>query len=211
MATVERQKVRAEITFGSFTIRTPYVMSFNVRRARGQMAATFSASVKVDSNSISSSTSIIAEDIVIKAGVSPLLRTVFTGKIEKCVVNPVRNNASKVMLNISGRDVMADLDGQKINRRVKTYRDGSSPPERWAVVTNVIKQHTPRVQKFPERITDKKPKAVKELPNLPLEATAKAYTLQQLLKRDLDNRAISGIVITKQSSSAQAETEEGEE
>ena len=152
MATIERQKVRARIELGSIIVETPNVVSFSVTRARNQMTANFSASIRIDYNEIDSATELVAESIVIKAGLQYSLKTVFTGKVEKCVVNPIRTDASKVMLNLSGRDVLSILEGQNINRRLKTYRDGGSPPERWGVVTGVIKHNTPTIQKFKEKV-----------------------------------------------------------
>jgi hypothetical protein len=108
MATIEKQKVRAKIKFGNITVETPDVVSFGVNRSRNQMSATFSASVKIGYDEIGSSIEVLAETIVIEAGLKNNLNTVFTGQIEKCIVNPVRTDASKVILNLSGRDVIAD-------------------------------------------------------------------------------------------------------
>lgn len=161
MANLEKQPIRAEITIGNrYVIRTPNVVSFNVTRSRGQASAQFSASVKVDYDEISSSSSLINATIVIKAGESTnfgSLPTVFTGLVYKCVINPIRTDASKVMLNISGEDVLSILKGQKINRRLITRRDGSIPPQRWGIVNNITKQHTPARQKFPDKVYTKKP------------------------------------------------------
>lgn len=164
MANLEKQPIRAEITIGNrYVIRTPNVVSFNVTRSRGQASAQFSASVKVDYDEISSSSSLINATIVIKAGESTnfgSLPTVFTGLVYKCVINPIRTDASKVMLNISGEDVLSILKGQKINRRLITRRDGSIPPQRWGIVNNITKQHTPARQKFPDKVYTKKPVVV---------------------------------------------------
>lgn len=164
MATLEKQPIRAEINIGNkYTIRTPNVMSFNVTRARGQASAQFSASVKVDYSDISSSSSLVNSKIIIKAGESTSfgsLPTVFTGLIYKCVINPIRTDVSKVMLNISGQDVLSILNGQKINRRLVTNRDGDIPPQRWGIVNNITKQHTPARQKFPDKVYSKNPVVV---------------------------------------------------
>ena len=199
MATLEKQKVRAEIIFGDITVRTPDVVSFSVNRARNQVSASFSASVRIGYTEIGSSTEILAETIVIRAGVQNSLKTVFTGKIEKCVVNPVRADASKVILNLSGKDVLAVLEGQKINRRLKTYRDGDTPPERWGVVTNIVKHNTPVIQKFKEKIFDDKPKVTNRLPQFPLYKTPDAF----VVNKDTPSKVYGGIVV-----SAVAEEEE---
>jgi hypothetical protein len=164
--TLEKQKVRAKITIGSEVMETPDVVSFRVSRARGQMSASFSATVRVDYDLLASTTDWLAEEVVIEAGEKPLLRTIFTGVIYKVAVNPIRTDASKVMLSLSGRDKMSVMEGQKINRRVKTYRDGSTPPERWGSVTSVLKHNTPHKQKFPVKVWTPKDLGVNELPNL---------------------------------------------
>lgn len=157
MAELTKQKIRAEILFGGMTIETPNVMSFNVRRARGQMCATFSASVKVSSSI--TATDIDASEIIIKAGSEGNLKTIFTGKIFKCTATPIRTDASKIMLNLSGKDVLHRLEGQKINRRVTTYRDGTTPPQRWGVVTSVTRENTPIKQKFKTKVASHEPVA----------------------------------------------------
>ena len=117
MASITRQKIRARITFGNIIVETPDVLSFNVRQQRGQMSATFSASVKVDHDDIRSGTEVVASTIVIEAGLLNNLNKIFTGKIYKCVINPVRTDASKVVLNLAGRDILSVLEGQKVNRK----------------------------------------------------------------------------------------------
>ena len=192
MATIERQKVRARIELGSIIVETPNVVSFSVTRARNQMTANFSASIRIDYNEIDSATELVAESIVIKAGLQYSLKTVFTGKVEKCVVNPIRTDASKVMLNLSGRDVLYILEGQNINRRLKTYRDGGSPPERWGVVTGVIKHNTPTIQKFKEKVYNEKPKVTNRKPEFPLYVTPDAVDVNKLLP----NKVYGGIEVT---------------
>lgn len=190
MATIQGQKVRAKVTIGGGTIVvTPNVVSFNVRRARNQMAATFSASLKIPHTTAND----IGADIIIEAGLKGRLNKIFTGTIEKSTINPIRTDASMVMLNISGRDVLGILEGQKINRRVKTYRDGSEPPERWGVINSVIKHNTSKMEKFPVNIIDHKPKAVQTLPVLPLETTPPAYDVDRTI---LDKTA-SSIEVSK--------------
>ena len=181
MATLEKQPIRAEITIGdSYTIRTPNVMSFNVTRSRGQASAQFSASVKIDYDDISSSSSLINSKIIIKAGESTnfgSLPIVFTGLVYKCVINPIRTDASKVMLNITGQDVLSILNGQKVNRRLVTRRDGSIPPQRWGIVNSIAKQHTPARQKFPDKVYSKNPVVVVDWQGNYNVSTPDAYRL----------------------------------
>lgn len=198
MATITKQRVRAKIKFGNITVETPDVVSFSVNRSRGQISANFSASVRVGYEEIDSSTEILAETIVIEAGAIGVgcgtagLKTIFTGTVEKCVVNPIRTDASKVMLNLAGRDFLSILEGQKINRRLKTYRDGSSPPERWGSVTGVIKHNTPVIQKFKEKIYDAKPKVTSRKPEFPLYVTPDAFDVE----KNIPTRVYGGIEVS---------------
>lgn len=181
MATLEKQPIRAEIKIGDkYIVRTPNVMSFNVTRSRGQASAQFSASIKVNYDDIASSSSLVNSDVVIKAGESTSfgsLPTVFTGLIYKCVINPIRTDVSKVMLNITGQDVLSILNGQKINRRLITRRDGSIPPQRWGIVNSISKQHTPARQKFPDKVYSKKPTVVVDWQGTYNVTTPDAYRL----------------------------------
>jgi len=198
MATLTKQPVRAEITIGTerkvITIRTPNVVSFSVARSRGQMTATFNASIKVPYDDIAGSTSLLAERIVIKAGASNDFRnlnTIFTGKIFNCVVNPIRTDASKVMLNISGKDVMHVMEGQKVTRRLKTYRHGETPPERWGMINQITKHHTPKTQRFPDKLYTKAPVVVRELQSTYKVETAPAFgdvSNEPVRTRNIKNR-----------------------
>jgi hypothetical protein len=151
MATLDKQAVRAEIIMGSYTVRTPDIISFSVSRTRGQMYSTFNASVKVPYTMVEAG-DFVADSLQIRAGAESRLNTIFTGKIYKCVVSPIRTDASKVQLSISGKDVLGVLEGQKVNRRLKTYKYGDKPIERWGIVNNVVKHNTPAIQKFKNKI-----------------------------------------------------------
>ena len=162
MATLTQQRVRAEVSFGTYTVRTPDVISFSVNKRRGQPISTFSASVKVSYTFVETG-EVLHKKIVIKAGTPTANNTVFTGWIHEIVVSPIRSDASKVMLSISGKDILSVLEGQKITRRTKTYMDGSRPIERWGVVNNVVRQNTPARQRFKNKIYTKNKLAIKGL------------------------------------------------
>lgn len=154
-ATILYQKIRARITFGGIVVVTPYVVSFNVRKARGQMAATFSASIKVPTGTFSASRGgddVIGSAITIEAG-APSLRRIFTGRVFKIIVNPVFTDSSLVMVNLSGRDVLSLLEGQKVTRLVDTLRDqeGNSPG-RWGVITSVTRSDQSLEGRFYNRL-----------------------------------------------------------
>lgn len=156
MASFTKQAVRAEITLGgSIIIQTPNIESFNVHRARGQASATFSASVKVQYTDVLRLSSLVSARVVIRAGEGTgfaALPIVFTGIIHSCTANPVRTDARLTMLNISGKDEMFIMEGQKINRRLTTYRDGATPPERWGVINSISKQNTPIRKRLPLKV-----------------------------------------------------------
>lgn len=56
---------RARISIGGLTVQTPYVLSFNVRKARGQVGS-FDASLKVSHDEISGSIS--GGNAIVEAG-----------------------------------------------------------------------------------------------------------------------------------------------
>jgi len=193
--TLNNQPVRAEVSIGSLgTIKTPDVVSFSVRRSRNQMCATFQASIKVDADELSSTKEILSTEIVIKAGLKSHLKTIFTGKIYSCVINPIRTDASKVMLNLAGKDVLSRLEGQKINRRITTYRDGSNPPERIGYITNILRKNVPIRQKFKTKLYSKDPKVIYGIPAERIVETLKAYIPE--LNRNIPKDTASSITYT---------------
>ena len=174
---LDNQPVRAEVYVGDLgTISTPYVVSFNVRKSRGQMCSTFQASLKIDIDELASTTDVINENIIIKAGLRGSLKTIFTGKVFSCVINPVRTDASKVMLNLTGKDVLCRLEGQKINRRIKTYRDGSDPPGRVGYINSVSRKNIPIRQKFKTKLFTDDPTCINTNLDERVIKTFKAYT-----------------------------------
>jgi hypothetical protein len=189
MATLDKQVVRAEIEMGVYTIRTPDILSFSVNRARGQMYATFNASVKVPYTMIDSGNFVVRE-IKIRAGAGYSLNTIFTGKIYKCIINPIRTDASKVMLNISGKDILGTIEGQKINRRLKTYKYGDNPIERWGIVNNVVKHNTPAIQKFKNKVFSPYPIGITGLKGSSLVETPSSFQYSSAYK-SYANRGLS--------------------
>jgi len=185
-------------------VETPNVVSFNVSRSRGQMSATFSASIKVPHDDIDN---LVNSTILIEAGTldGGGIRPIFTGTIERIVVNPVRTDASKIMLNLSGRDVLYVLEGQKVNRRVTTYRNGDNPPERWGAVTEVLRHNTGRLERLPIKVNSNTAKAVQNLPQNTLDQTPNLFQIKQALDGTLPKKTYGAIEITKtvESSSSQ--------
>lgn len=162
-ATLTTQQVRAKIVIGLrqdingksvIDVSTPDVVSFNVSRKRGQKSATFSASIKVPYD-VFTGAPIKANTINIYAGLKGDMDTnmetkckIFTGYIYQMVINPIRTDASKIMLNLSGADTFSIMDGQNITRRVSA-KQGTG---RFGVITGVIAENTPQTRRFPTKV-----------------------------------------------------------
>lgn len=112
-ANITLERIRAEISFGILSFETPDVKSFSVSRSRGQLAATFSASIEVPATTIFP----VDQDIVIRAGVLGDIKTIFTGKVLNITVNPSFERASTYVVNMSGSDRLQELDGKTLSRR----------------------------------------------------------------------------------------------
>jgi hypothetical protein len=110
---IELVKVNARIHVGSMIVETPFIQSFNVTKTRGQ-ASSFSASLKVSSNSMSS---VSGGDVKIYAGVIGSMDLIYTGIIKQASLSPCWDDPGYVFLNISGTDVLSLLQGKKYTRR----------------------------------------------------------------------------------------------
>lgn len=117
---VRVEQVRATVKFSGLTVKTPFVRAFNVDKARGKLASTFSASLEV---SVSSSF-IAGSDVEIFAGEKGNELQRFTGIIKSITVSPSFDKAGYYILNISGADRFCLLEGKTFSRRLKS--DGFS-------------------------------------------------------------------------------------
>ena len=104
---------RACVTIGSLEVRTPYVLSFTVRKVRGQIS-TCEVALKVkDVSSIGG-----GSFMQISAGVggcSLIWSGIVTqGKIEACHDDP-----GYMILSVSGKDVLMLLESKKFTRRCR--------------------------------------------------------------------------------------------
>jgi len=125
-------KVRAEINIGNGNMKagTPplgnenHILSFNVDRARGQIAS-FSASLKVKQSEITGGL-LAGTSVVINAGTintySAASNIIFTGIIRTVTIAPNRDDPSFVILNISGNDILSRLNGKKFTRRCRSSK-----------------------------------------------------------------------------------------
>ena len=114
---LEMIPVRATVTIGSLAIQTPYVLSFNVNRTRGQIS-TCSASIKVD-NSEAANT-MVGGRITITAGRKDAEKDVFSGIVRSANVTPCRDDPMYVILSVSGNDILSELQGKKYTRRCRS-------------------------------------------------------------------------------------------
>ena len=127
---IEIVKVRALINIGEGNLMagTPplgynnHILSFNVDKSRGQISS-FSASLKIRRDEISGG---LLDDasVAIFAGTSTSYsrNKIFTGAIKTATVSPNRDDPEYVILNISGNDVLAKLNGKKYTRRCRSSK-----------------------------------------------------------------------------------------
>ena len=117
---IVNEPVRARVVLSGFTVETPYVKSFNIDRARGKLAATFSASLEIPVTASFTP----GADIQIWGGVKGNLTKRFTGTIKNMTTQPHFNKASYFIVNISGVDSMGVLENKTFSRRLRS--DGFS-------------------------------------------------------------------------------------
>lgn len=110
---IERVKIRARVSVGSQSIETPFVLSFNVRKSRGQIS-TFDCSLKVTSTTGSN---LVGGPIEISAGEGSPTTTIFTGIVRKVTISPCFDDPEYVIMNLSGADVFSLLQNKKYTRR----------------------------------------------------------------------------------------------
>jgi hypothetical protein len=138
MATITREKIRARVTFAdNVQVETPYIKSFSVNRQRGQLSANFSTTIEVDLNEIGLDAT--ASNLVIEAGTENNLITIFTGEIRQVTIEPSWDKPELSVLQMSGNDVMINLEGRSFSRRVQWENSGI-----WAKITNIDRVHQKR-------------------------------------------------------------------
>ena len=107
--------VRATINIGGESIKTPYVLSFSVRKTRGQIS-TFDASLKVSSTSFSG---YAGSGVTISAGRYGEEKKIFTGIVTNAKIEACNDNPGFMILSISGKDALMFLEGKKFTRRCR--------------------------------------------------------------------------------------------
>ena len=127
---IQQIPIRASISVGGTTVKTPYVLSFNVHRRRGS-PATFDASVKIQ-GSLSSSGS-VGGGIVISAGGDGGMQKIFTGIIRGAKITPCWDDPSYVVITLSGDDTLSLLKGKKYSRRCRGTKST------FCIITDVVR------------------------------------------------------------------------
>lgn len=111
--------VRARVELAGIDVETPYVLSFNVRKARGQFSA-FDVSLKVSHDDVVGK--ITGGPVVIRAGSKGNLKKIFTGYVKTAKISPCYDDPMYVMLSASGTDVLSLLQGKRYTRRCRATR-----------------------------------------------------------------------------------------
>lgn len=123
-------KIRATVTIGSLSVSTPFILSFNVNKVRGQIS-NFSASLKVRHDNVGGR--IVGDLVRIKAGAGSASNDVFSGIVRNANITPCRDDPLFVILNISGVDVLSRLEGKKYTRRCRSTKGV------WVSIENVTR------------------------------------------------------------------------
>lgn len=112
---ISQVPIRATISVGGTSIKTPYVLSFNVHRRRGSPSS-FDASVKV--NSGVGGGGLAGGGISISAGSSGST-TIFTGIVKGAKITPCWDDPSYVIITLTGEDSLSLIKGNKYTRRAR--------------------------------------------------------------------------------------------
>lgn len=127
---IQQVKCRARVEVGGLSVATPYVLSFNVRKQRGQVG-TFDASLKV--NGESANGGMAGGQVKIYAGEGGV-KLIFSGICRQAKVSPCYDDPKYVILTISGADVLSLLAGKKYTRRCRSSKAA------WVGITGVVRE-----------------------------------------------------------------------
>lgn len=121
---IEVVMIRAKISIGAgLVVETPFIRSFNVNKARGQIS-TFNAVLKVRHDAAiggpGDQVTIDAEGFQGSAG-EPNIR-IFTGIVRQAKISPCFDDPYFVDFSISGNDVMSLLQNKKYTRRCRSSK-----------------------------------------------------------------------------------------
>ena len=121
--------IRATISFGGLSVKTPYILSFNVTKTRNSKS-TFSASLKIISDDLRG---ISSNEVTITAGEKGNEITVFTGYILSSRPSICFDDPNYTVLSVSGSDILYMLEGEKYTRRQIDIK------AKWAIIDNVTR------------------------------------------------------------------------
>jgi hypothetical protein len=127
---IQKVKIRARIQVGNFNVETPYILSFNVNRSRGQIS-TFDARIKIATDSIADMT---GGPIRIYAGTGQANTLIYTGIVRKATMSPCFDDPYYVIINLSGADVLSLLQSKKYTRRCRATETS------WATIDGVARK-----------------------------------------------------------------------
>jgi hypothetical protein len=128
---ITQVKCRARVEVSGFSVQTPFVQSFNVRKQRGQVS-TFDASLKAEASAISSG--LVAGEVRIYAGEGLASNLIFTGVCRTARISPCYDDPKYVILSISGADRMSLLQGKRYTRRCRSTKAC------WVAITGVTRE-----------------------------------------------------------------------
>jgi len=109
---------RAEVCVGSMCVRTPYVLSFTVRKVRGQIG-TCDASLKVR-ETVGGGGSFMT----VKAGQGGANEQIFAGIVTQAKIEACHDDPGYMILSVSAKDVLMLLEGKKFTRRWLSSYEG---------------------------------------------------------------------------------------
>jgi len=112
-------KIRARVSIGDLVVETPYILSFNVTKSRGQLS-TFSVSLKVKHVDVGGP--IVGDSVLIEAGEGSPAKKIFSGITKSANITPCRDDPLYVILNLSGTDILSVLQGKKYTRRCRSTK-----------------------------------------------------------------------------------------
>lgn len=186
---VTEVKVRTAIRMGGedgFYLETPYVKSFNVKRARGQLSATFSASLKVKHLQLNANkASMVGNMFEIWAGTINEAQAAQQELYLPNVFLPVGNGGTRYLLEQSSssssfrkiftgyvlkisfnpcRDdaefIYLNVSGNDVfyylQNKKFTRRAKASSMEMWGAITSVVRSRANFDTKFPEKLDETK-------------------------------------------------------
>ncbi len=142
---IVQERVRAEIYMGTQLIaKTPYVISFNVNKSRGQQSTSFNVTMEL----LAGTTFNSGQMLTIKAGLKGNLKSIFTGVVEKTSVHPAHAKPTYYSITIEGQGVLSKLENKTFSRRLKSDGQGmfclitsgpSNRPDRGRTLDKVIR------------------------------------------------------------------------